>query len=158
MGVLFRLMRVAAAMAFFSGLLVAFAMSISEQAFSQALKGDRLPSTKIQDRIRPEPPLPRPKPKRDPKGDREIYMEVQQQESPPVKCGPLGKLEDILMRKYGESRGNAGLSNDGAVLGIYSSPAGSWTAVIISPNGVGCVVASGEHWSVIKQQMPGADS
>lgn len=66
-------------------------------------------------------------------------------------CVERNELIDILGERFNETLRSFGLQADGLVLELYASPEGSWTALLTRPDGVSCVVASGEAWST----MPG---
>ncbi len=42
-----------------------------------------------------------------------------------------------------------GLTDKGAVLEVFASQNGSWTFLITMPNGLTCVVASGQSWETL---------
>jgi len=53
-------------------------------------------------------------------------------------CAPLHQIEEVLSN-YRERPLVAGRIENGNMLVIYSSPTGTWTAIIIAPNGIACV-------------------
>ena len=70
---------------------------------------------------------------------------VAQQES---RCGTLEQVEAILA-KDGEAQVQAGLGqmNGNHLSLIYATPNGdTWTAVVVGPTGVACVVDYGADW------------
>ena len=59
-----------------------------------------------------------------------------------------------LADKYGEAARVVGLMQNGSVMEIYSnSELGTWTAVVSTPAGISCVVASGVAFA----ELTGAD-
>ena len=46
-----------------------------------------------------------------------------------------------------------GLSNNGGVVEILTSPKGvTWTIIITMPNGMSCLVAAGKNWEEMPQK------
>jgi len=64
-----------------------------------------------------------------------------------ANCKPREDIVKVLSSKYKESRRAYGLSNQTQVLELYASDSGSWTAVVTTPDGKSCIVASGEAWT-----------
>jgi hypothetical protein len=69
--------------------------------------------------------------------------------TPPAAAGPCGSREQII-RELGtifkEQRTALGLMLTGNLLEVYVATGGSWTIVVSTPNGLACIVASGENW------------
>ena len=66
-------------------------------------------------------------------------------------CGKRGELLGKLNGTYTETPSAMGLSNNGGVVEILTSPKGdTWTIIITMPNGMSCLVAAGENW----EEMP----
>ena len=67
-----------------------------------------------------------------------------------------GKREEILGKlngNYTETPSAMGLSNNGGVMEILTSPKGdTWTIIITMPNGMSCLVAAGENWEEMPQK------
>ena len=51
-----------------------------------------------------------------------------------------------LKSRYQEIPTAMGLASDGSVLEILASKLGSWTILVTRPNGLACVVATGDAW------------
>ena len=60
-----------------------------------------------------------------------------------VVCMDAQEAAANLKKYYGETPIWRGLSALGALLAIYQSKDGTWTAVLVQANGVGCAVAAG---------------
>jgi hypothetical protein len=62
---------------------------------------------------------------------------------------PCGKRTDVvrmLRENYGEGPIAQGLAHTGAVAEVFINSQGNWTIVATSPNGLTCMVGSGESW------------
>lgn len=76
-----------------------------------------------------------------------IAMPALAQEQRP--CAPLDKVEAHLASEYQETRvGQGVMANGQAMLMLYASPAGTWTAILVNPEKIACQVADGEGWQV----------
>lgn len=77
-------------------------------------------------------------------------------ESPPVPlCMPREALVADLTGRYGETVTGRGLNAPTQVLEIWTSPAGTWTAVVFGPSGTSCIVAEGQGWEAVAQPAQG---
>ncbi len=77
-----------------------------------------------------------------------------------IPCGLHDLIAAQLITEYNETRIGAGLQNPQTLMEIWTSAeTGSWTVLIIRPNGVACVVASGGNWHTapieVKKGTPG---
>lgn len=64
-----------------------------------------------------------------------------------AQCAPREQITDKLAHDFNEKPIGMGLSAAGTVLVFYASPKGSWTAAIVSTDGMECVVDIGEGWT-----------
>lgn len=64
-------------------------------------------------------------------------------------CNERTKFVDQLAGKYSENTVALGLVNNGSVLEILASNKGSWTILVTKPDGISCVVATGEAWEAV---------
>ena len=78
----------------------------------------------------------------------------------PVTCFPMAAITKTLVEKHAEKPTATGLSADGKMqLVIYANPAtGSWTAVTLRTNGLGCLEMSGSGFEMARQPVPGVQS
>ncbi len=74
----------------------------------------------------------------------------------PAECYTRERVAEVLLR-YRESPTGIGIAANGTLLEIWTSPEGTWTAVIIQPNGQHCPVASGEGWTTRARTPQGVD-
>lgn len=74
-------------------------------------------------------------------------------------CAPRDRVIAFLAERYGEGLQAMGLSGS-AVMELYANRAtGTWTLVATGPEGIACLVASGQafepHGEVAKMGVPG---
>ena len=65
-------------------------------------------------------------------------------------CGERDKIIDELQKSWQEDRTAIGLSNNGGVLEVFSSSAGTWTLLLTTPDGATCMIGAGEHWETMQ--------
>jgi hypothetical protein len=65
-------------------------------------------------------------------------------------CGPRDTVLDHLAREYGEVHIGQGVTSQGQLLEVLTSPSGSWTLLLSLPNGQSCIAAAGESWEDLK--------
>ena len=71
-----------------------------------------------------------------------------------VPCSGPDGLPDLLARDYGESVAEQGIA-DGALVQLWRNPeTGSWTILMIRPDGMVCALVSGEDWMVADSPLP----
>lgn len=74
-------------------------------------------------------------------------------------CAPREVVVDRLAGGYGESRQSIGLGSQGAVVETFASlETGTWTITVTMPNGVTCLVASGQSYETLAEALPAQDS
>ncbi|WP_240931868.1 hypothetical protein [Parasedimentitalea denitrificans] len=70
-------------------------------------------------------------------------------------CAPREAVVDRLASTYGESRQSIGLGERGMVIETFaSSDTGTWTITVTTPNGLTCLVASGQSWEELAEALP----
>jgi hypothetical protein len=68
-----------------------------------------------------------------------------------ANCAPRDKVVERLKDKYGEIQQSIGLGQRGAIVETFASEAsGSWTITVTTPNGVTCMIASGQSFQVVR--------
>jgi hypothetical protein len=55
----------------------------------------------------------------------------------------------MLRDNFGEGPIGHGLANTGAVAEVFISANGTWTIVTTTPNGLSCLIGSGESWQPV---------
>ncbi|MES0826263.1 hypothetical protein [Ruegeria sp. SCP11] len=70
-------------------------------------------------------------------------------------CSPREDILKRLVETYGETRRGIGIARQGAVMEIYASDqTGSWTITVTLPDGITCLVASGQAYEVMAEALP----
>ncbi|WP_300036016.1 hypothetical protein [uncultured Roseobacter sp.] len=70
-------------------------------------------------------------------------------------CGPREAVVDRLADGYGETRQSMGLGANNAVVEVFASDeTGTWTITVTTPNGMTCLVASGQSFEELAEALP----
>ena len=70
-------------------------------------------------------------------------------------CGPREAVVDRLADGYGETRQSMGLGANNAVVEVFASDeTGTWTITVTTPNGMTCLVASGQSFEALAEALP----
>ncbi len=70
-------------------------------------------------------------------------------------CGPREMVVGRLAEGYGETRQSMGLGANNAVVEVFaSSETGTWTITVTTPNGMTCLVASGQAFEELAEALP----
>ncbi|WP_170573854.1 hypothetical protein [Ruegeria atlantica] len=70
-------------------------------------------------------------------------------------CAPREDVMKRLAETYGETRRSIGIARQGAVMEIYASDqTGSWTITVTLPDGITCLVASGQAYEAMVEALP----
>ena len=73
-------------------------------------------------------------------------------------CAPRDSVVKRLAERYGESRQSIGMGQQGMVMETFASnETGSWTITVTTPNGMTCLVASGQSYEVLAEALPVMD-
>jgi hypothetical protein len=69
-------------------------------------------------------------------------------------CGNRELVVERLTTKYGESRQSIGMAPKGRVVEVFASmETGTWTITVTMPNGVTCLVASGQSFEELDEPV-----
>ncbi|WP_170385807.1 hypothetical protein [Ruegeria atlantica] len=75
-----------------------------------------------------------------------------------VRAGTCAPREDVMKRlteTYGETRRGIGIARQGAVMEVYASDqTGSWTITVTLPDGITCLVVSGQAYEATVEALP----
>jgi hypothetical protein len=67
-------------------------------------------------------------------------------------CGARDTVVERLASKYGESRQSIGMAPRGRVVEVFASQeTGTWTITVTMPNGMTCLVASGQSYENLEE-------
>jgi hypothetical protein len=70
-------------------------------------------------------------------------------------CAARETVVDRLANTYGETRRSMGLGANNAVVEVFAShDSGSWTITVTLPNGITCLVASGQAFEALADAPP----
>lgn len=61
-------------------------------------------------------------------------------------CGPREQFLAGFRSSHQETTAHVALIHDGAVLEVLTSGKGTWTLLIVQPDGRACIFATGEAW------------
>ena len=61
-------------------------------------------------------------------------------------CAPRAAIVEKLKAEFGEEPEGLGVTDSGGLFEILSSTSGTWTVLATGPNGVSCLVLSGDGW------------
>jgi hypothetical protein len=62
-------------------------------------------------------------------------------------CVKRADLIKHLSSKYHEAPAAVGLADNGSLVEVFASKAGeTWTVTVTMPNGISCMVATGQNW------------
>ncbi len=74
-------------------------------------------------------------------------------------CGPRSEVVAGLAKKYQESPVAIGVTSGGGLVEVLSSSGGeTWTIIVSSPEGISCLVTSGEGWRKMEYFHPGPEA
>jgi hypothetical protein len=80
-------------------------------------------------------------------------------QTPAGNCGPRDHVVARLAESYGESRQSIGLGGENQVVEVFASlETGTWTITVTLPNGMTCLVASGQAFEAVAERLPAAGS
>lgn len=69
-------------------------------------------------------------------------------------CGPRDRIVTMLSEKYKETRQSIGLAKNGRVMEVFASDeTGTWTVTITMPTGTTCLVASGQAFEAVREDL-----
>ena len=84
-----------------------------------------------------------------------MVLAAQQVQAQGQNCAPRDDVVKQLAETYGETRRGLGLARQGAVMELYASDnSGSWTIAVTLPNGLTCLVASGQAYEELAEALP----
>jgi hypothetical protein len=71
------------------------------------------------------------------------------------QCAARDIVTAQLTDKYGETRRGMGMAANSTVMELFASDAsGTWTITVTLPNGMTCLVASGQGFETVVEELP----
>ena len=71
------------------------------------------------------------------------------------QCAKRDQVMDLLATKYGETRQGMGIADNSSVMEVFASDeTGTWTITVSSPDGIMCLVASGQGYEAMADELP----
>ena len=67
-----------------------------------------------------------------------------------AQCGPKKMVTEQLGDRYGEVNFASGIATDNSVKFFGNPRTGTWSVVVIKPDGLACVMATGDGLEVMK--------
>lgn len=72
-----------------------------------------------------------------------------------TQCRDRDRVVEHLANEYGETRRGIGLAPNNAVMEVYASAeTGTWTITATTPAGMTCLIASGEGFEAVEEELP----
>ncbi|WP_421703254.1 hypothetical protein [Aliiroseovarius sp.] len=68
-------------------------------------------------------------------------------------CAERGRVLERLSGTYGETRQSIGLAANNQVVEVFASEEGSWTITVTLPNGMMCLVAAGQNFERVDEEL-----
>ncbi len=72
-------------------------------------------------------------------------------------CGAHEAVVTRLAKRYQESRQAIALAGENQVIEIFASETGSWTILVTAPGGRTCLVAAGQAFEKVAEELPNTD-
>lgn len=74
-------------------------------------------------------------------------------------CAARALVVERLAERFGETLQSMGVRGRDGLVEIYASEAtGTWTILVTDPEGVSCLMASGDTWESLAKRKPGRDA
>jgi hypothetical protein len=74
------------------------------------------------------------------------------------QCAPRDAVQAHLSGKYGETPRAAGLAANSTVMELLANDeTGSWAITVTTPDGMTCLIASGQAFEAMEAPKPGVD-
>ena len=68
-----------------------------------------------------------------------------------IDCAPLQEVIAALASGYGEYEVARAMEDRGPMVQVYASAKGTWTMIMVTPDGRACFLASGDRWMQLAQ-------
>ena len=75
-----------------------------------------------------------------------------------ANCGDRDFVIERLASRYGETRQGIGLGANNQLMEVFASAdTGTWTITFTNPNGVTCLIASGQNFALLAEDLVSLD-
>lgn len=71
-------------------------------------------------------------------------------------CAPRDQVLAHLGSKYAETRRAIGIAGESTVMELFAAESGTWTITVTTPEGMTCLVASGQGFEPVAEELPAA--
>jgi len=71
-----------------------------------------------------------------------------------AQCGPRAAVVKTLAEKYAETRRSIGIAANNTVMEVYAADTGTWSITVTTPQGLTCLVASGQGFEAVVEELP----
>lgn len=72
-----------------------------------------------------------------------------------ANCAPRDMVVMRLAERYGEARQSMGLAANNQMVEVFAAPdTGTWTITVTRPDGITCLVASGQAFEALVEALP----
>lgn len=65
-------------------------------------------------------------------------------------CGKRSAFVTQLKKRYAETPVSIGLASNGSMIEVFVSPSGSFSILVSRPEGISCMVTSGDNWQTLR--------
>lgn len=84
-----------------------------------------------------------------------VILAVNAAEAQGARCAPRDVVVAQLADRYTETRRAIGLAANQMVMEVYASQdSGSWSITVTTPDGLTCLVASGQGFEALAEELP----
>lgn len=73
-----------------------------------------------------------------------------------AECGSHKKVVTFLGKKYQEQVAAMGLVSNKGFMELFVADTGTWTVLLTTPEGISCIVASGDSYEAVTKVHPDA--
>jgi hypothetical protein len=72
-----------------------------------------------------------------------------------VPCANAKIVAAALLHKFHEKPSGEGIGQDGTKVTLFISPEGTFSVLVETASGVGCIIAAGDYWEAILPEPVG---
>ena len=79
----------------------------------------------------------------------QAQVQAQAPIAPQSVCGKRARFVSQLNKRFKEKPVSIGLAADGSMIEVFAAASGSFSILLTRPEGISCLVSSGENWQVL---------